>query len=93
MPNYKSHQAEKMFEKLKIENGSSNHHIRGFLIDDTGKKLFPPLFFSKGNKELPKRVENNLRKSLKLKAEEFNKLITCHMSRPEYMKLRKLYDS
>jgi hypothetical protein len=88
MANYTTRQAISMFEKLKVQNGTSNHHIKGFIIDDDGRKLFPPIYVSKGNKELPRHVEKNLAACLKLGPEHFRLLITCKMSRTEYLQIR-----
>lgn len=88
MPNYNTRQMEAMFKKLQVKRGGSNHHISGFVTDENGKKLYPPIFFSKGAKELPPRVERNLMKCLCINASEFDKLISCKMSREEYLKVR-----
>ena len=89
MANYKTRQAVSMFKKLKIKKTDVNHHVKGFIIDDNGKKLYPPVFVSKGLKELPVAVESKLRKSLKLSKDEFHELISCHMSRDQYLARRK----
>jgi len=93
MANHTSKQAGKMFTKLKIQNSKSNHHVKGFIIDHNGKKLFPPIFYSKGNKELPARVERNLCKALQINMDQFCELIECHMSREEYLKIRNSNDN
>lgn len=82
-------QAEKIFNKLKIKekNSGSNHHISGFIVNN-GEILFPPIYYSKGKKDMPKPVVEKFRKSLKLDKNSFLELSKCHMSFEEYFQRR-----
>lgn len=90
---YKTDQMERVFHKLQVQTKPSNHHRSGFIVDDAGCKLFPPVYFSKGNKDIGLDVSNKIRKSLFLKPNDFDALMRCHMSRGEYLKLRKANSS
>lgn len=78
-------QAEKIFNKLNVEpkKATSNHHISGFIVKD-GERLFPPIYYSKGKKDMPKPVVEKFRKSLKIDRDSFNELAKCHLTREEY---------
>jgi hypothetical protein len=86
---YKTAQFERMFDKLQVEAKPSNHHRSGFIIDEGGGKLFPPLYFSKGNKEVGPRISGQIRKALFLDEREFDTLVRCRMSRLEYLTTRR----
>lgn len=85
---YKCSQAERMFGKLKIARASSNHHVKGFVLDLNGNKLFPPVYFNKGRKDLPARIVKKLKTNLGLNDDDFDELISCRMSRHEYLMRR-----
>ena len=80
---------ERVFDKLKVVGRSSTHHRPAFIVDRDGKKLFPPLFFSKGKSEIGPAVTDAIRKSLLLRKDEFGTLVRCRMSRDEYLEIRK----
>ena len=93
MPSYKAKQADKVFTKLQIQEGSSNHHRRGFLIDETtGIRLYPPIYFNKGCGDIYPRIARKLRVGLRLKEVEFDELMCCRMSRSEYFAVRRTRD-
>jgi hypothetical protein len=93
MPTYKTRQAEGVFDKLDVEQSPSTHHRRGFLIDDTtGCKLFPPIHFNKGNKDIYDNVARKMRLSFRLTVEEFDELMRCRMSKREYFEIRRKRD-
>lgn len=85
---YKCSEAERMFGKLKVVRSSANHHVKGFVLDLDGKKLFPPIYYNKGRKDLPARIVKKLRVNLGLNDEDFHELISCRMSRAEYLAQR-----
>ena len=85
---YKTSQMERVAEKLKLEKSDSSHHIRGFIISDSGKKLYPPIYFSKGKKDIGPAVVDSIRKALFLQNSEVDALFRCSMSREEYLKIR-----
>lgn len=86
---YKTAQMERVFDKLQVDEKSSKHHRSGFIIDVDGKKLFPPIYFSKGHKDIGPNIARQIQKSLLLHQDEFDTLIRCHMSRTEYLALRR----
>jgi hypothetical protein len=88
MTSYKTDQMERVFTKLQIQEKSSNHHRSGFIVDESGRKLFPPIFFSKGNKDMGPNICRKLRNALFLDATSFDTLMRCHMSRAEYLQTR-----
>jgi hypothetical protein len=93
MRTYKARQAEKVFTKLAIQEGSSNHHRRGFLVDDTtGVKLYPPIYFNKGRGDIYPKIAQKLRISLGLDTDEFDRLMCCTMPKDEYFALRRSRD-
>ena len=77
----------RVFDKLEVQRSPSNHHIKGFLVEN-GIKLYPPLHYSKGRGDIPKFVEDKLSKALFLRKEEFHTLCGCKISRDEYFKIR-----
>ena len=86
---YKTRQAASMFEKLKVQRTRTNHHIKGHVITDFGEKLWPPIYFNKGGGDLPIRISEKMRRNLYLSKDDFHQLITCKMSRSEYLELRR----
>lgn len=82
---------ERVFTKLKVQRTSSNHHVKGFLVDK-GVKLYPPVYYSKGRGELPLFVQEKLRKALYLDRKEFSTLCRCKISHEEYYKIRRKRD-
>lgn len=90
MATYKTRQAESVFTKLSVDEGSSDHHRRGFLIDDfSGRKLFPPVYFNKGKKDIYPNIARKMRLSLRLTNDEFDELMNCRMTKPEYFTVRR----
>lgn len=89
MKTVKTAEMERVFDKLKVMERPSDHHRSGFIVDDDGKKLFPPVFFSKGRKDIGPFVADKIRKSFLLTQREFSVLISCRMSRLEYLSLRR----
>jgi hypothetical protein len=89
---YKTAQMERVFDKLQVECKPSNHHRSGFIVDDDGKKLFPPVFFSKGHKDIGPVIANKIRKAMYLDQTSFDELLKCHMSRREYLAYRRTND-
>lgn len=85
---YKRKQAVRMFEKLKIERSPTNHHIKGFVTTESGERLFPPIYFNKGSKDLPVRIAEKMRANLRLEKDQFHQLISCKMSRAKYLEIR-----
>lgn len=81
-------QAVAALEKLGLVRGSSNHHIKGFLISPEGVKLFPPLYVNKGSGDLPKRIQRKLQVGLKLDDLEFSELFSCSMKKKTYFEIR-----
>lgn len=86
---YKNAQMERVFEKLQIEERRSHHHRSGFIINNAGRKLYPPIRFSKGKKDILSKVADKIRKSLYLDAVEFDTLLKCQLSRNDYLEIRK----
>jgi len=82
----------RVFDKLKLQRSKSTHHVRGFLVHE-GRKLYPPIHISKGKKEVPKFVQDKLRKALFLSRGEFSTLCKCKLSGPDYYSLRLERDS
>lgn len=90
MVTYKTAQAERVFLKLDVEEGHSDHHRRGFLIDDvTGRKLFPPVYFNKGRGEIYPKLARKLRLALGLDEAEFDELMRCSMKKGAYFDIRR----
>ena len=90
MPIYKTRQADQVFNKLDVDPSPSTHHRRGFLIDDaTGRRLFPPIHFNKGNKDLYENIARKMRLALRLRADEFDELMRCSMGKVEYFNIRR----
>lgn len=93
MPTYKTRQAESVFKKLSIDESRSNHHRRGFLVDDmSGCKLFPPIYFNKGKKDIYPNIARKMRLSLRLTDHEFDELMSCRMTKPQYFVVRRSRD-
>ena len=86
---YKTAQMERVFVKLQIEEKSSNHHRSGYVVDDDGKKMFPPIYFSKGRKDIPGPVAKKIRQQMFLSRDEFDQMIGCVMTRKQYLEIRK----
>jgi hypothetical protein len=87
---YKTAQFERLFDKLQIEHKPSTHHRSGFIVDESGAKLFPPIYFSKGHKDVGPKISSQIRKALFLDEREFDTLVRCRMSRSEYLATRRL---
>jgi hypothetical protein len=79
--------AEKIFAKLRIDKSGSNHHIKGFLVYN-GRRLYPPIYFSKGKKDIPVPIIEKFRKSLCLNKDQFSVLSKCSMTMHEYFEIR-----
>lgn len=86
---YKAAQMERVFEKLQIDCKSSNHHRSGFIVDDNGRKLFPPIYFSKGHNDIGPLIARKIRKAMLLDQSKFDLLLKCHMSRRDYLAARR----
>jgi hypothetical protein len=84
----KTSDCSRLVVKLKMEVKKTTHHNKAFLVYNN-KLLFPPIYFSRGNKETPPFVKHKIRHCLYLTEEEFNKLISCHISCEEYYDIRK----
>lgn len=82
---------ERVFKKLKVQRTPTNHHVKGFLVDN-GVKLYPPIYYSKGRGEVPLFVQEKLRKSLLLTRKELLTLCSCKISYVEYFKIRRERD-
>lgn len=78
----------RLFDKLQIARSPSNHHIRGFVVTDDGRKLFPPIYLSKGSKEVSDVILAKLRQNLFLTREQFDTMLDCKISRSEYLNIR-----
>ncbi len=93
MRTYKSRQADRVFSKLSVQEGTSDHHRRGFLVDaTTGARLFPPVYFNKGNGDMHPKIARKLRTSLRLVDDEFERLMSCVMTKDEYFSIRRARD-
>jgi len=79
---------ERVFTKLQIQEKSSTHHRSGFIVDENGRKLFPPIFFSKGDKDIGANICRKLRNALFLDSDSFDTLMRCRMSRAQYLETR-----
>ena len=75
--------AEKVFNKLQVEDVPCKHHRAGFLVVDGVRVLKVHHSFGVGN--MSPTVAHLFRKSLKMSMEEFQRFIGCTMSREAYV--------
>jgi hypothetical protein len=93
MASYKTSQAERVFNKLEVEEGGSDHHRRGFIIDEaSGRKLFPPVYFNKGRGDIYPKLATKMRRALFLDQNEFDELMRCSMKKSAYFEIRRRRD-
>ncbi len=75
---------EKVFRKLKLQVRSTGHNY-GWLIVN-GKKILR-VHYSHGKGEISEKVVNKIRGQLKLSQKDFKDLISCPMSREDYLRV------
>lgn len=92
MQSFKTAELERMSGKLKAIRSDVSHHLKFWVVDADGKKLYPPYCISKGHKDMPGFVGEKIRKALYLDQEEFRILIGCKMGREEYLTIRRQRD-
>ena len=81
----KKKEAERIFLKLNVKPRKSKHHVSGWLMFNEKKIL--PVHYSNGKGDMPGRVGDRFRQSLKLTIDEFQKLKSCSMSCEEFFSL------
>ncbi len=79
----KTKQLDSVFQKLKIEKKSCKHHVKGYLVENGVKIL--PLRYSFGSKGMKGRSLQLFRKSMSLDASQFSAMVSCTMTRDEYI--------
>lgn len=79
----KKREAATIFQKLKIKEKSSTHHVAGWVIYNE-RKLFL-VHYSKGRGDMVGYAGEKFCKSLKLTRNEFAQLKGCKMDRTEYL--------
>lgn len=85
---YKRKEGLRVMDKLHVQRTPPDHHIKGFVVNDNGDKLYPPIYLNKSMKDIPPRIAEKLRKSLFLEHDQFDRLMSCTMSRSEYLDTR-----
>ncbi len=86
MQSFKTSEFERMSTKLRAVKSDVSHHLKYWIVDANGKKLYPPYSISKGRKDAPAFVTEKVRKALFLNQDEFRTLIGCGMDRDEYLR-------
>lgn len=76
-------EARKVFEKLRMREVASSHHVRGYLEVD-GVRLLA-LHYSFGSKPFPGRTSEKFRRSMRLNQQELRQFVSCKISRDEYI--------
>lgn len=89
MPPFTRDNLIRAFQKLEIGKSGS---LRGFIVNEHGKKLFPPVYFNKNIEHLPPSAYDAVRKSLHLTRPQFRKLLSCTLGRSEYLAIRAKAD-
>ena len=74
---------------LGVACATRGGHCSGFVTDDDGRKLFPPVAFPSDVRDLPPAVAAHLRRQLLLSSEQFDSLVNGSMSRSDYLALRR----
>jgi hypothetical protein len=92
MQSFKTVEFEQMSNKLKAVKSDVSHHLKYWIVDSNGKRLYPPYSISKGRKDAPGFVTEKVRKALFLDKDEFRGLIACRMNRDEYLRIRRTRD-
>lgn len=77
-------EAHKIFNKLELEIRSSGHNY-GWLVYN--KKKILRVHYSHGKGDLPGRVTDRVRSQLRLPPKDFKDLISCTLTREEYLKI------
>lgn len=93
MQSFKTAEFERMSGKLRAVRSDIKHHLKYWIVDANGRKLYPPYCISKGHKDAPGFVTEKVRKALYLSQDEFRILIGCGMDRDEYLTIRRQRDS
>lgn len=83
----KKQEIQKIFSKLEIITTQNNHHVRGFITINNKKVI--PIYYSHGKGDLPGRVPDKFRKSLRLEVDEFRLLVQCPLKKEEYYEILK----
>lgn len=77
--------ADVIFRKLDLQCVDSSHHVRGYLVHEGHRVL--ALYYSFGRKPFPGRTSDKFRRSMHLADYELRRLVSCTMSREEYVSL------
>jgi hypothetical protein len=90
MMRYSLEQLERLFDRLEIDGLDRRDLRSGYLIDEQGKKLFPPLSFSRASGTVSGVELELLQRQLFLSDYDFDRLMRCEMTRREYFERRRL---
>lgn len=82
----KKDEARSVFNKLQIEYRSESHNY-GWLRYE-GKPILP-VYFSHGKGDMPAKVGDKFRQSLKINEEQFRALRDCPLTREDYINILK----
>ena len=83
----KKNEAQAIFNKLKIELKSLKHHVSGWLKHN-GQPILP-LYFSHGKGDMPGKVGDKFRQSLRVNEAQFKQLRDCPLDREGYIQILK----
>lgn len=89
MMRYSVRQLDRLFDRLEIDGEDRQGLRSGYLIDDQGKKLFPPLSFSRAADTISDAELELLQRQLFLSDYDFDRLLRCEMTRREYLEHRR----
>lgn len=78
-------EAIRIMQRLEVVCKESTHHIRGIFCVN-GRRVLA-VHCSNGKGDLPDKVPERFRRSLKLNAEEFERLRKGRMDRAEYISI------
>lgn len=77
--------AERVFNKLELQQRRNTKHVYGWLIVDDRRVL--PLHYSHGRGDMPGHVPDRFRSAMCLTKTEFAAMVRCTMTRDEYVAL------
>jgi hypothetical protein len=83
MSDAKAREIDTIFRKLEMDTRDSSHHLHAWFVHDGVTYIKTRRSHGKG-KFVP---ANQIRQQLKLNEEQFAGLISCHVSKQDYIKL------
>jgi hypothetical protein len=77
--------AERVFNKLELQQRRNTKHVYGWLIVD-GRRVLP-LHYSHGRGDMPGHIPDRFRGAMHLTKMEFAEMVGCTMTRDKYVAL------